>query len=96
MPQMLWADSTFLDLFDLNWSKAIRKTILRDPNSVVLTEESAAKFLRKRRPDWKTLVRYDSDTISFKVTGILEIRQKTRTCSSTGYSHSIRLLKPMP
>jgi putative ABC transport system permease protein len=72
MPQMLWADSTFLDLFDFKLVKGDPKTILRDPNSVVLTEESAANFFGKEDPIGKTLVRYDSDTISFKVTGILE------------------------
>ncbi|RRA99969.1 ABC transporter permease [Larkinella rosea] len=72
IPDMLWADSTFLDLFDFKLVKGDPKTILKDPNSVVLTEESAARFFGNDDPIGKTLVRYDSDTISFKVTGILE------------------------
>ena len=72
MPQMLWADSSFLQLFDYKLLQGDAKSILKSPNSVVLTEESAVKFFGNANPIGKTLVRYDSDTISFKVTGVLE------------------------
>ncbi|GAB3916338.1 ABC transporter permease [Larkinella terrae] len=72
VPQILWADSSFLQLFDYKLIKGDKQAILKTPNSIVLTEETAANFFGKENPMGKTLVRYDSDTISFKVTGIIE------------------------
>ncbi|GAB3316563.1 ABC transporter permease [Larkinella ripae] len=72
LPQILWADSTFLDLFDYKLLKGDRKSILKSPNSVVLTEERATAFFGNDDPIGKTLVVYSSDTTSFKVTGVIE------------------------
>ncbi|MFC5410986.1 ABC transporter permease [Larkinella bovis] len=72
LPQILWADSTFLDLFDYQLLKGDKKSILKNPNSVVLTEERATAFFGNDDPIGKTLVVYSSDTTSFKVTGVIE------------------------
>ncbi|MGV3558687.1 ABC transporter permease [Larkinella arboricola] len=72
LPQVLWADSTFLDLFDYKLLKGDKKSILKNPGSVVLTEERATAFFGNDDPIGKTLVVYSSDTTSFKVTGVIE------------------------
>ncbi|GAB3905207.1 ABC transporter permease [Larkinella knui] len=94
MPQMLWADSSFLQIFDFKLLKGDRETILKNPNSVVLTEESAANFFGKENPIGKTLVRYDSDTIAFKVTGILENTPKTSHLQFDGVFSFNTFVKP--
>ncbi|MFD1145220.1 ABC transporter permease [Larkinella insperata] len=72
VPQMLWADSSFLQLFDYKLIKGDKASILKNPGSVVLTEERARAFFGNDDPIGKTLVVYDSDTTHFKVTGVLE------------------------
>ncbi|MGA0560341.1 FtsX-like permease family protein [Larkinella sp. VNQ87] len=72
MPQMLWADSSFLHLFDFNLIKGDKEHILKNPGSIVLTEEKATAFFGKEDPIGKTLIVYSSDTTTFKVTGVLE------------------------
>ncbi|GAB3263998.1 ABC transporter permease [Larkinella harenae] len=72
MPQMLWADSTFLQLFDFKLLKGDRETVLKSPGSIVLTEEKATAFFGKENPIGKTLIQYSSDTTTFNVTGVIE------------------------
>src|SRR5688572_17048246 len=55
-PQIFWADSTFLQIFDFKLIKGDRGTVLHKPNSVVLTAESAAKLFGKEEPIGKTVV----------------------------------------
>ncbi|HYF33521.1 MAG TPA: ABC transporter permease [Chitinophagaceae bacterium] len=70
-PQMFWADSTFLQIFDFKLLKGDRRTVLEKPNSVVLTAESATKLFGKDEPIGKTVMFYGRDTLSFMVTGVL-------------------------
>ncbi|HUR11619.1 MAG TPA: ABC transporter permease, partial [Flavitalea sp.] len=72
MPQLLYVDSTFLDIFDFVLIKGNRSDALQKPNSVVLTKESATKLFGKEDPIGKTVTHYGGDTTSFTVTGILE------------------------
>ncbi|HYE55424.1 MAG TPA: ABC transporter permease [Chitinophagaceae bacterium] len=70
-PQIFYADSTFLQIFDFELLKGDRNTVLEKPNSVVLTEESATKLFGKEDPVGKTVVIQGRDTLTFNVTGIL-------------------------
>ena len=71
-PSVLYVDSTFLQLFDYEILKGDRKTILENPNSIALTEESAKKLFGDEDPIGKTVTRYVGDTIRFTVTGIMK------------------------
>ncbi|MGN6440159.1 MAG: ABC transporter permease [Agriterribacter sp.] len=68
----MWADSTFFQMFGFTLVKGDRATALQQPNSILLTEETAAKIFGKEDPMGKTLMQYIGDTMSFKVTGILK------------------------
>ena len=72
LPKVFWTDSSFLDVFDFKLISGDRKTALHKPGSVILTQESAAKFFGKENPIGKTLVYYGNDTLSFMVTGLLQ------------------------
>lgn len=63
-------DSTFLDIFDFKLIYGDRATVLDEPNSVVLTSETAAKFF----PSLESVVGNTITIIDqeFKITGILE------------------------
>ena len=62
-------DSTFLDVFTFPMVKGNPGTALREPNSVVLTEETARRYFGDEDPMGKVLL-YNHD-IEFKVTGVL-------------------------
>lgn len=72
LPQIFWADSTFLQIFDYKLSRGDRRTVLEKPNSMVLTKESAEKIFGKEDPIGKIVTRYAGDTLPFTVTGIME------------------------
>ncbi|MES2732105.1 MAG: ABC transporter permease [Bacteroidota bacterium] len=72
IPKLFWADSSFLQIFDFELSSGDRATALKQPGSVLLTEENARKIFGEENPLGKTLVKYGQDTLSFKVTGILK------------------------
>ncbi len=72
LPNVYIVDSTFLQLFDFELVKGNRNSVLQNPNSLLLTEESAAKLFGKEDPMGKIVRRYDRDTLSFTVTGILK------------------------
>src|SRR6185436_3905443 len=72
LPAVYFVDSTFLQIFDFVLLKGNRETVLQKPNSLLLTEESAAKLFGKEDPMGKTVLRYGGDTLSFTVTGILK------------------------
>jgi putative ABC transport system permease protein len=77
VPKIFWADSSFVHLFDFELLLGNRNTALKEPGSVLLTEENAIKFFGK---DWQnnpkvlgtTLIKYAEDTLSFKLTGVLK------------------------
>jgi putative ABC transport system permease protein len=69
----LWADSTFLQLFNYKLLQGDAKEALRKPNTIVLTEESARKLFGNDNPMGKTVPTNNRmDTMYFTVTGILE------------------------
>lgn len=77
LPQVFWADSTFLDIFDFKLLSGDRATVLDKPNSIVLTPESADRLFGKENPIGKTLICYWNDTIDLQVTGVLASVPKT-------------------
>jgi putative ABC transport system permease protein len=70
---IFWADSTFLKIFDYQLLKGNANNVLSEPNSVVLTRESAKRLFGDEEPMGKRVVTNNSmDTIYFTVTGIME------------------------
>ncbi|HZX09360.1 MAG TPA: ABC transporter permease, partial [Acidobacteriota bacterium] len=63
-------DSSFLDVFSFPLLKGDPQTALRDPWSVVITEQAAQKYFGNKEPLGKTLV-YENK-YNFLVTGILK------------------------
>lgn len=66
---MYFADSSFFQFFDFKLVAGDAVTALKEPNSIVLTEETAIKYFDHEDPMGKTLV-IGSDNTSYKVTGI--------------------------
>lgn len=71
LPQALFADSTFLEIFDFPLLKGDKRTALEQPNSVILTQQTAQKLFGNEEAIGKTITHYATDTISFVVTGIM-------------------------
>jgi len=69
--KFLFADSTFFDLFSFNLLKGDPKTVLTEPRSIVMTETGAKKYFGNEDPIGK-LLRVESDTILYKVTGLMK------------------------
>ncbi|MGC3948617.1 MAG: ABC transporter permease [Chryseolinea sp.] len=63
------ADSTVFDVFSFQLIKGDRKTALREPFSIVLTESMAKKYFADEDPVGQT-IKMDND--NFKVTGVME------------------------
>ncbi|MGK9117347.1 ABC transporter permease [Olivibacter jilunii] len=71
MPSTFLVDSTFLQLFDFELLKGNRSTVFEKPNSLVLTQKTAAKIFGKEEALGKTITTYGRDTTNFTVTGVL-------------------------
>ena len=68
-PDCYLADSTVFDIFSFNLIKGDKKTALREPYSIVLTESMAKKYFGNEDPLGQTLkMNYDN----FKVSGVVE------------------------
>lgn len=63
------ADSTVFDIFSFNLVKGDKRTALREPNSVVLTETMAKKYFGKEDPVGQMLKMGNGQ---FAVTGVME------------------------
>jgi putative ABC transport system permease protein len=63
-------DSTFLEFFSFSMISGNPKTALAEPNSVVITEETARRYFGEEDPIGKTLF-FNHDT-PFVVTGVIE------------------------
>ncbi len=72
LPQALAVDSTFLQIFDFKLVSGNRKTVLQEPNSIILTQTTAKKLFGDADPIGKTVLHNEGDTINFKVTGVME------------------------
>lgn len=45
-----WVDPEFLEMFSFDWVKGDKKTALQNPESIILTEETAYKFFENKDP----------------------------------------------
>jgi len=72
LPKVFWVDTAFLKVFDFELISGDRSTVLAEPGSLLLTQESAKKFFGEADPIGKTLIHFGRDTVTFKVTGILK------------------------
>ena len=70
IPDVVFADSNFFDVFSFKLLKGNPQNALLQPMSVVLSKSTAKIFFGKEDPIGKTI--YDSDNLPFKVTGIIE------------------------
>ena len=71
LPQMFSVDTSFLQMFDFKLLKGDRTTVLKYPNSIVLTKSTVKKLFGDEDPIGKTIYHYATDTVLFKVTGVM-------------------------
>jgi len=67
--KLIWADSSFLDVFDFELEKGNKGTALQKPYSIVITRNTARRYFGDEDPYGKVLRL--SDTINLTVTGVL-------------------------
>jgi putative ABC transport system permease protein len=67
--KIFYADSNFYSFFSFKLLKGDANTVLKEPNSVVITEAIAKKYFGNEEPLGKTLV-IGNDKLACKVTGI--------------------------
>jgi putative ABC transport system permease protein len=68
---VLFADSTFFDVFDFRLLSGDTKTALVRPRSMIITEEYAKKYFGNQDPMGQKLI-VEADTILYTVTGIIQ------------------------
>lgn len=68
---ILYADSTFFDVFSFALLEGDPETCLKEPNSILLTEESAARYFKGENAIGKSLYLNKEENI-YTVTGIVE------------------------
>ena len=69
--QIFHTDSNFFGFFSFKLLKGDPRTVLKEPNTMVLTESSAKKFFGKEDPMGKLLI-FSNDNKTMKVTGIAQ------------------------
>ena len=69
--EFIFADSSFFDFFSFQLIKGDPATCLRDPRSIVLTEEYATKYFGDEDPIGQTL-KIEQDTNLSVITGVME------------------------
>lgn len=72
LEQILWGDENFFDFFGFKLVKGEKTTVLAEPNTAVLSIETAKRIFGDEDALGKSIVKYQNDTITFKVTGIME------------------------
>jgi len=68
--KMIYADSTLFDIFTLPMIQGDPATALKEPRSVVITDEIARKYFNATNVVGRTLT-FD-DTLAYKVTGVIK------------------------
>ncbi len=69
--EFIFADSSFFDVFSFQLIKGDPETCLRDPRSIVLSEEYALKYFGDEDPIGQTL-KIEQDTNLSVITGVME------------------------
>ena len=68
LDDVLYADASFLELFDFPLVAGEKTQVLKEPYTAVLTESTARKYFKNEDPIGKTMTTLDG--IQVKVTGI--------------------------
>jgi len=68
---VLFADSSFFNVFDFRLIQGNPSTALVNPRSMILSQSAARRYFGDQDPMGKTLI-VESDTVLYKVTGIME------------------------
>ena len=68
---LLFADSTFFNIFSFKLLRGDSKTALAKPNSIILTESAVTKYFGTEDPMGK-LLKIENDTTYYKVTGVMQ------------------------
>ncbi len=68
---MLFADSTFFEIFDFRLLKGDPLTVLKEKRTIVLTESMARKYFGNEDPIGE-MIKLETDTTLFMVTGLME------------------------
>ncbi len=69
--EMLWADSTFFDIFDFRLLTGDPDQVLKEPNTIVLSKEMALKYFGDEDPVGQSLALFNDSSI-YRITGIME------------------------
>jgi putative ABC transport system permease protein len=68
--KVVYADSSLFDVFTVEMIAGDKKTALREPHSLVITESAANKYFSSPDVLGKTLV--INDTVNYKITGVIK------------------------
>ena len=93
--QLLYADSTFFDVFSIRLLQGDPHTCLDEPNTIVLTQSKALQYFPEGDPIGKSVAMNDDSTL-YRVTGVVEEAPRTShfdydfICSYCTYESSRR------
>ncbi len=68
---IMWADSTFFNIFDFRLLSGDPGQVLREPNAIVLTEDMARKYFGDEDPVGKSIAVFNDSSL-YRVTGVVE------------------------
>jgi putative ABC transport system permease protein len=93
--QLLYADSTFFEVFTIELLEGDPHTCLDEPNTIVLTESKARQYFPDGNPIGQSIAMNDDSTL-YRVTGVVEEAPRTShfdydfICSYSTYESSRR------
>jgi len=93
--QLLYADSTFFEVFSINLLQGDPHTCLDEPSTILLTESKALQYFPEGDPIGKSIAMNDDSTL-YRVTGVVEEAPRTShfdydfICSYSTYESSRR------
>jgi len=91
--KIIYADSTFFDIFTFPLIESIDRRPLEKPFSIVLTQSTAKKYFGDEDPIGKTVQL--SDTIPLKVTGLIaDVPQNSHFTSPSGETSALANFPP--
>jgi len=94
LPQIFFVDTSFFNMFDFKLIRGDRATALKNPHTIVLTEESAKKIFGDADPIGKTITHYGGDTVTFKITGIVANSPKNSQLQFDGIASFSSVFQP--
>jgi putative ABC transport system permease protein len=68
---MLWADSSFFNVFSFKLLSGSPDQVLQEPNTILLSEDMARKYFGNEDPVGQSLALFNDSTI-YRITGIVE------------------------